>query len=146
MTAKELYTEAMRRTDSGDQDGFLALMADDAHWLVPGAELRGKEQLRQWITPFWQGFSSFRHDLERTVAESDDVVFGEGTWTGTNDGTIPMPEGELPATGRTVSFRFALAGTRTADGEQIGSVHLYFDQLEFLGQLGVLPEGGTIAA
>jgi ketosteroid isomerase-like protein len=146
MTAKELYTEAMRRTDSGDQDGFLALMADDAHWLVPGAELRGKEQLRQWITPFWQGFSSFRHDLERTVAESDDVVFGEGTWTGTNDGTIPMPEGELPATGRTVSFRFALAGTRAADGEHIGGVHLYFDQLEFLGQLGVLPEGGTIAA
>jgi ketosteroid isomerase-like protein len=146
MTATELYTEAMRRTDSGDQDGFLDLMADDAHWLVPGAELRGKEQLRQWITPFWQGFSSFRHDLERTVAESDDAVFGEGTWAGTNDGTIPMPEGELPATGRTVSFRFALAGTRAADGEHIGSVNLYFDQLEFLGQLGVLPGGGTIAA
>ncbi|HET7171910.1 MAG TPA: nuclear transport factor 2 family protein [Gaiellales bacterium] len=143
MTAKELYFEAMRRTDSGDQEGFLALVADDGHWRVPGAELRGKEQLRQWITPFWQGFSSFRHDLERTAAESDDVVFGEGTWIGTNDGPLIMPDGELPPTGRTVSFRFAIAGTRSADGEHIASVHLYFDQLEFLGQLGVLPESAA---
>jgi hypothetical protein len=42
-----------------------------------------------------------------------------------------------------VSFRFAIAGTRAADGEHIGSVHLYFDQLEFLGQLGVLPESAA---
>jgi uncharacterized protein (TIGR02246 family) len=143
MTARELYLEAMRRTDSGDREGFLSLFAEDCHWLVPGAELQGKDQLREWIQPFWQGFSSFRHDLERTISETDDVVFGEGTWTGTNDGTLVMPDGELPATGRTVSFRFAIAGTRSADGEHIQGVNLYFDNLEFLGQLGVL---GTIAA
>jgi ketosteroid isomerase-like protein len=143
MTAKELYLEAMRRTDSGDQEGFLALFADDCHWFVPGADIRGKEQLRGWIAPFWTGFSTFRHDLERTIAEGDDVVFGEGTWTGTNDGTLVMPDGELPPTGRTVSFRFAIAGTRTPDGEHIAGVHLYFDQLEFLGQLGVLPESAA---
>jgi steroid delta-isomerase-like uncharacterized protein len=143
MTAKELYLEAMRRTDSGDQEGFLALFVDDCDWLVPGAALHGKEQLREWIAPFWDGFPTFRHDIARTVAETDETVFGEGTWTGEHNGTMTMPEGELPPTGRTISLRFAITGTRTPGGEQIQSVHLYFDQLEFLGQLGVLPESAA---
>ena len=54
-----------------------------------------------------------------------------------------MPDGEVPPTGRTISFRFAIAATRDPNGEQAKSVRLYFDQLEFLGQLGVLPEGAA---
>jgi predicted ester cyclase len=143
MTAKELFYEAMRRSDSGDREGFLDVFAEDCHWLVPGAELQGKDQLREWITPFWQGFPTFRHDIDRAVAESDDTLFGEGTWTGEHNGTLAMPDGELPPTGRTVSFRFAIAATRTSDGERIADLHLYFDQLGFLGQLGVLPESAA---
>jgi hypothetical protein len=143
MTAKEIFYEAMRRTDAGEQEGFLTLFSDDCHWIVPGAEFHSREELRGWLTPFWQGFSTFRHDIHRAVAETDDAVFAEGTWTGTHDGTIPMPDGELPPTGRTVSFRFAIAATRDPDGEQAKSVRLYFDQLEFLGQLGVLPESAA---
>ena len=143
MTATEIFYEAMRRTDAGDQDGFLAMFADDCHWIVPGAEFHSREELRGWLAPFWQGFSTFRHDIHRAVAETDDTVFAEGTWTGTHDGTIPMPDGEVPPTGRTISFRFAIAATRDPNGEQAKSVNLYFDQLEFLGQLGVLPEGAA---
>jgi uncharacterized protein (TIGR02246 family) len=146
MTAKEIFYEAMRRTDAGDQDGFLELFADDCHWVVPGTEFHSREELRGWLTPFWEGFPTFRHDIHRAVAESDDAVLAEGTWTGKHDGTIPMPDGEVPPTGRNVSFRFAIAATRGPNGEQARSVNLYFDNLEFLGQLGVLPEGGTIAA
>ena len=143
MTAKEIFYAAMCRTDAGDQDGFLAMFADDCHWIVPSAEFHSREELRGWLAPFWQGFSTFRHDIHRAVAESDEVVFAEGTWTGTHDGTIPMPDGEVPPTGRMVSFRFAIAATRNPNGEQARSVRLYFDQLEFLGQLGVLPEGAA---
>jgi uncharacterized protein (TIGR02246 family) len=143
MTAKEIFYEAMRRTDAGEQDGFLELFADDCHWIVPGAEMRSRDELRGWLTPFWQGFSTFRHDIHRAVAETDDTVFAEGTWTGTHDGTIPMPDGEVPPTGRTISFRFAIAATRDPNGEQAKSVNLYFDNLEFLGQLGVLPESAA---
>jgi len=56
MTAKEIFYEAMRRTDAGDQEGFLEMFADDCHWVVPGAEFGSKEELRGWLTPFWQGF------------------------------------------------------------------------------------------
>src|SRR5204863_118537 len=88
MTAKELFYEAMRRTDSGDQKGFLECFTADVNWLVPGAQLDGIEQVRGWVAPFWQGFPTFRHDIDRAVADSDDTVFAEGTWTGEHNGTL----------------------------------------------------------
>ncbi|MEA2469930.1 MAG: hypothetical protein QOE38_929 [Thermoleophilaceae bacterium] len=139
MTAKELFLEAMRRTDAGNHEGFLALQADDAEWRVPGAEVNGKEELLGWMQPFWQGFSNYRHDFVRVV-QNDSVVFAEGTWTGVNDGPLITPDGEAPSTGRTVSFRFAIAVTVDEVVGQATAVNLYFDQLEFLGQLGLVPE------
>jgi ketosteroid isomerase-like protein len=143
MTAKELFYEAMRRTDSGDREGFLECFTADVNWLVPGAELDGIEQVRGWVAPFWHGFPTFRHDIDRAVADSDDTVFAEGRWTGDHNGTLAMPDGELPPTGRTISFRFAIAVSRRPGEERVSSVHLYFDQLEFLGRLGVLPESAA---
>ena len=48
MTPKELFLEAMRRQDSGDHEGFLALQAEDCDWTVPGAELHGRDAVREW--------------------------------------------------------------------------------------------------
>ena len=37
MTAKELLLEAMRRSDAGELDGFVALQAPDCTWITPAA-------------------------------------------------------------------------------------------------------------
>jgi hypothetical protein len=52
----------------------------------------------------------------------------------------PTPQGEVPATGREVALRFAVVVRGDVELGQARSVHLYFDQLEFLGQLGLIPE------
>jgi ketosteroid isomerase-like protein len=142
MTPKELYLEAMRRSDAGDHEGFLALQAPDAHWVVPGAEIHGHEELRGWLQPFWQGFSSYRHDLSRVI-ESGDTVWAEGVWSGMNDGPLVTPGGEAPATGRQVTFRFGMSVVIDAEAGHATAVSLYFDQLDFLGQLGMIPEGAA---
>ena len=113
MTAKEIFYEAMRRTDAGDQEGFLEMFADDCHWVVPGAEFGSKEELRGWLTPFWQGFSTFRHDIHRAVSDTEDEVFAEGTWTGTHDpdpdarrrGAADGPHRQLPLRDRCAARR-----------------------------------------
>ena len=56
MSLKELYLEAMRRTDAREHEAFLALQADDAVWQVPGMTARGKAEVRAWLEPFWQAF------------------------------------------------------------------------------------------
>jgi hypothetical protein len=135
----------MRRTDSGDHEGFLALQGPDAEWLVPGAELHGLDEIRPWLSQFWQAFSSYKHEHSGLV-EVDGTVYGEGVWTGVNDGPLVTPDGhELPPTGRTISFRFAIVVESDSEAQQARSVHVYFDQLEFLGQLGLLPEPAAAA-
>jgi ketosteroid isomerase-like protein len=140
MSAKDLYREAMRRTDAREHEEFLAMQADDTVWQVPGATLRGKDEVRDWLQPFWQAFNTSRHSLLHVYEVGPDRVVSEGTFTGTHDGPLPMPDGtELPPTGKTISFRFAMSVEREPGAEVANRVNIYFDQLEFLGQLGLLP-------
>jgi hypothetical protein len=140
MSFKELYIEAMRRTDAREHEGFLALQADDAVWQVPGATLHGKDEFRGWLQPFWLAFTTSRHDLPHVYEVGPDRVMAEGAFTGTHDGPLPMPDGtELPPTGKTIAFRFAMSIEREPGAEVAKAVNIYFDQLEFLGQLGLIP-------
>jgi ketosteroid isomerase-like protein len=140
MSVKQLYLEAMRRTDAREHDAFLAMQADDAVWQVPGATLRGKDEFRGWLQPFWQAFTTSRHDLAHVYEVGPDRVMAEGAFTGTHDGPLPMPDGtELPPTGKAITFRFAMSIEREPGAEVANAVNVYFDQLEFLGQLGLLP-------
>jgi uncharacterized protein (TIGR02246 family) len=139
MTAKELFLEAMRRTDAADYEGFLQLQAPDGEWHVPGADLRGREEIRAQMQPFWQGFSTGRHDLQRIVADGD-TVYAVGVWHSVNDRDMPTPDGIVAATGRTVALRFSMVVDVDVAAGHATNVQLYFDQLDFLGQLGLLPQ------
>jgi ketosteroid isomerase-like protein len=142
MTGKGLLLEALRRSDAYDHDGFLALQADDTTWVVPGATLNGKDEVRAWLGAFWQAFGSYHHDVT-AAAEVGDTAYGEGTWTGVHDGPLVTPDGEVPPTGNTVTFRWAIAVDVDTAAGVARSVRLYFDQLEFLGQLGLIPAGAA---
>ncbi len=64
------------------------------------------------------------------------VVIAEGTIAGTHSGTFRTPQGEIPRTGNPVSLRYA--AVKRFEGDRLASEHLYFDQLEFLQQLGAM--------
>jgi ketosteroid isomerase-like protein len=138
MTPTELFHEAMRRTDAGDIDGFVALHAPDCTWITPQGPVTGHGALRAWLSPWTAGFpDGYRHELSH-VAEAGGTVYAEGTFNGVNSGPMETPQGTLPATDRPLALRFAIH-VATADG-LLSGVRLYFDQMEFLGQLGLLPE------
>jgi predicted ester cyclase len=146
MTPKELLIEAMQLTDAGKHEEFLARQAPDCDWLVPGAgTLRGPDAVREYMQPFWQGFSKSRHELNRFV-ESGDTVACEGVWKGTNDGPMITPQGELPPTGKSVAMPFVMIVSGDVEAGVAESVHVYFDQLDFLGQLGLVPAPEEAAA
>ena len=139
MSMKELYLEAMRRTDAREHEEFLAMQADDAVWQVPGAMVRGKDEIRAWLQPFWQAFTTSHHDLEHVYEVGSDSVVAEGTFTATHDGPLAMPDGtEIPPTGKTVSVPFAMSVAREPGAEVASRVNVYFDQLDFLSQLGLV--------
>jgi hypothetical protein len=52
---------------------------------------------------------------------------------------LPMPTGEaIPATGKQIRVR--ACDVATVEGGRLTSHRIYFDQMEFLGQLGLLPD------
>jgi ketosteroid isomerase-like protein len=67
------------------------------------------------------------------------VAIDEGYVVGTNTAPLPMPSGEsVSATGKQIRVRSC--DVVTVEGGMVTSHRFYFDQMEFLSQLGLLPE------
>jgi predicted ester cyclase len=145
MSLKDLYLETLRLSDAREHEAFLDRFTDDVSWIVPGAQLTGRAEVAGWLRPFWSAFSSYRHEITRVV-EAGDTVVAEGTFVGVHDGPMPTPMGELPPTNREVRFDFAMIAAGDPAAARASSVRIYFDQLEFLAQVGALPSPDVAAA
>ena len=67
------------------------------------------------------------------------VVVEQGTYGGTHTGTFRGPDGsEIPPTGKAMNVSFA-AIFHVKD-DKITSIRLYYDQIELLTQLGLMPQ------
>jgi steroid delta-isomerase-like uncharacterized protein len=109
----------------------------DIEFVIPGGiTLRGQDQVKEYMKLFWSAFPDIKVSKDYQVIAGDTAVT-ESTYSGTHTGTMRTPSGDLPATGRRVQGR-QVAVQRVKDG-QVWSEHLYFDQMEFLGALGLIP-------
>ena len=131
--------ELARRHDdafnSHDADGRAAIEAPDIELVMPGLTLRGHDEVMQVLRAFWEALPDATITAEDQLADGD-VVVAEGTLAGTHYGTFRTPQGEIPRTGNPATLRYA-AVKRFKD-DRLVSEHLYFDQLEFLQQLGAM--------
>jgi len=66
-----------------------------------------------------------------------DVAVEEGTFTGTHNGILKSPMGDVPPTGRPVKIAY-IQVLRFRDGKHV-SFNLMFDRLSMLEQLGLIP-------
>jgi steroid delta-isomerase-like uncharacterized protein len=133
--------ETVRRYDEAfnaqDPEARMANQTPDIEVVMPGGmTLLGPEQVAEVVQVFWEALPDGQISHENEVAAGDRVVI-EGTLTGTHTGAFRSPQGEIPATGNRIQLRYASV-RRIRDGK-VASEHLYFDQLEFLQQLGALP-------
>ncbi|HVV89154.1 MAG TPA: nuclear transport factor 2 family protein [Solirubrobacterales bacterium] len=128
----ERHIEAFNSRDAAAEP-----WAEDAEMVAPGASVDGREAVLGFLGVFQEAFPDGRLEIKRLLAEGDAAAV-EGSFAGTHDGVLHSPAGDVAPTGRRVDFRWA-AAYRVRDAELL-SEHLYFDQMEFLGQLGLLPD------
>ncbi|MFE9767957.1 ester cyclase [Streptomyces sp. NPDC005808] len=129
-------------TSTPDLKAVGELFAADAVAVTPDAgEVHGRDN----IVDYWRQMTDAVTDASYEsvyAAEAGDTAIDEGFYTGTNTGPLPLPSGEtLPATGKSVRIRGC--DIATVEDGRIVSYRLYFDQMDFLGQLGLLPEETT---
>lgn len=136
-TPEDLAVRALELTDRQDWAGREALMTADCEWVMPSVAMRGPAGSTAFSKPMIAAFPDSKHVVDVAVSEGD-VAVVEGTWVGTHLGPLVTPDGEIPATGRTVRLPYAMV-VRVRDG-LASSIHVYYDQLTFLGQLGLVPQ------
>lgn len=135
-TVMDRMTDAML---AHDFDTVASLYAEQAVAATPDmGEIQGRERIVQYLQSFTDAFPDARYEPIRGH-EAGNVAIDEGYFVGTNSGPLPGPSGEtLPATGK--SMRLRTCDIATIDQGVITSHHFYYDQMEFLSQLGLLPD------
>ncbi|MEU9915077.1 ester cyclase [Streptomyces sp. NPDC051001] len=130
-------TEAL--TTHPDIKAVGELYAEDAVAYTPDeGEIHGRDN----IVEYWRQMTDAVPDSTFETLhsyEAGDTAIDEGIFSGRNTGPIQLPTGEsLPATQKDVRIRGVDIAT-VRDG-RIVDYRLYFDEMEFLGQLGLLPD------
>jgi ketosteroid isomerase-like protein len=131
-------TEAL--TSHPDLKVIAELYAEDAVAYTPDeGEIRGRDNIVEYWRQMTEAVPGARFDSLHSY-EVGDTAIDEGIYSGRNTGPLALPTGDsLPATGKEVRIRGVDLAT-VKDG-RITEYRLYFDEMEFLGQLGLLPEG-----
>ena len=137
MSTREAFERGTDTFNAHDINGFAEVLADDVVFEAPGGMRgEGKQACAEFFGSWFAAFPDAHVDVH-TVHVIDDVAVEEGTFTGTHDGVLHTPTGDVPPTGRTVAVGY-IQVLRFREGKHI-SFHLMFDRLAMLEQLGLIP-------
>jgi predicted ester cyclase len=120
-----------------DRDRAADPWSADAEMIAPGAQVSGRDNVIGFIAVFQEAFSDLRLEIKQLVSDGS-AAAAEGIVAGTHDGVLHTPKGDVEPTGRALALLWA--ARYVTDGETLKSEHLFFDQMDFLGQLGLLPD------
>jgi predicted ester cyclase len=99
-------------------------------------EFRGKQAGQDYNQNWFDAFPDARISISNEVIAGDYIV-QEGIFEGTNSGTWKTGTGDMPATGKTLKGPFCVV-SKVRDGLFV-SANLYFDQLDVMAQMGLVP-------
>jgi steroid delta-isomerase-like uncharacterized protein len=119
-----------------DEQAIRGVLADDARLISPNGVFSGAPTIAGYMMAWADAFPDSRYTPQNVTVDGGTVVM-ESTFTGTQSGALVDPSGTIPASNRRVEARSAHA--IVVDGDRVTEVRMYFDVLDFLTQLGVLP-------
>lgn len=138
MSNREAFERGTDTFNAHDLDGFTDVLADDVVFQAPGgAGGQGKEACAGFYGGLMSAFPD-AHVEVHAIHFFDDMALEEGTFSGTHNGVLHTPAGEIPPTGRAVSSQYFQV-IRFRDGKH-ALFNLMFDRLLMLEQLGLVPE------
>ena len=137
--AKKVLEQAIERWNATDRDGWAALYTDDVVYEAPGgARISGLADLKEKYFDALATAAPDRRSSDVSLFAEGDHVVEEARYTGTHTGTLRNPDGaEIPATGKELDFPFV--GVFRVEKGKISSIRIYYDQIEVLTQLGLMP-------
>jgi predicted ester cyclase len=137
--AREVMDRFTTAMTTKDREMLAGCYAADAVAVTPDqGEITGRDAIVDYLFQFWDAFPDVKYE-SMNAHETGAVAIDEGFVSGTNTGSLRMPSGEnLRPTGKGIRIRSC--DIAKVEGGEITSHHFYFDQMEFLAQLGLMRE------
>jgi ketosteroid isomerase-like protein len=137
--AREVMDRVTEAVFKKDLEALKALYAPNAVAETPDqGTLNGPDAIAEYLGEFLVAFPDASYESVH-AHESGANAIDEGYLVGTHTGPLTGPDGEIiDATGNTVRLREC--DIATVEGGVVTSHRFYFDNVEFMQQLGLGPE------
>ena len=134
--AKQLVRSFFTDLDSSQSgEAFRKYGAEGYTAHVPGMPVMDRDGMVQFGNAFYQAFPGLHHDVQDIICDGDTVAVRLHI-SGKHDGTLMLPSGAVPPTGRELSWDaqniFYLSGGRVVDH------WLSMDMATLMQQLGLM--------
>jgi predicted ester cyclase len=138
MDVREIVETFYDNWNKKDKEAFLADCNDSVEITAPGGlVLRGLSGAEMYWEG-WVGAFPDNQQINLTIFGVGDQAAAEGVFEGTHTGILHAPDGtEIPPTDRHIAGKFS--EFFVVRDHKIVSIHLYYDQLDVLTQLGLMP-------
>jgi predicted ester cyclase len=136
--ARQVGADFVAAFNDHDESRIRELNAENAVLEAPGdVRVQGGEAATQYAMAWLNAFPDARLTVTNELV-SGDWVAQEFTFEGTHEGTLSGPGGEIPATNRRLNGR----GVQIfrVENDAVVDTRLYFDQVQIMTQLGLMPE------
>jgi predicted ester cyclase len=143
LSAREAFEKGTSTFNGHDIEGFAEVLAEDVVFAAPGGVRgEGKAACAEFFGGWFIAFPDAHVAVRAVHFADEDVAVEEGTFTGTHNGVLRGPTGEIPPTGRSVRLDY-IQVLRFRGGKHV-SFNLMFDRHAMLEQLGIIPPPATV--
>ena len=139
--AQEVGRRFVEAFNAHDEARIRELTGEHSVIEAPGdVRLEGRDATTDYAMSWLNAFGDARINVHDELVAGDWVV-QEFVFEGTHTAPLQTPAGEVPATNRPLRGR----GVQILriEGETVVDTRLYFDQMDVLTQLGLMPEPAT---
>ncbi len=141
--ARQVAARFVEAFNAHDEGRIRELNGEGAVFEAPGdVHIEGREPTTQYAMAWLRAFPDAQLTIKNELVDGDWVT-QEFTFEGMHEDTLSSPMGDIPATHRRLIGR----GVQVfrVEGDTVADTHLYFDQVEVMTQLGLMPEPATTA-
>jgi predicted ester cyclase len=147
LESRAVAERGLKAFNAHDMEALARDAAPDIEATAPGdIKLKGPQALKEYNQNFVTAFPDARVEAKNIFTQGNTVIV-EGVFTGTHDGTLKTPMGDVPATGRKVRGEYIQI--LEIDRGLVKRDNLLYDQVQLMTQLGMAPaapnQAGNVA-
>ncbi len=139
--AREIGAKFIDAFNAHDEARIGELNGENTVFEAPGdVRIEGREAATEYPMAWVHAFPDARLSVHNEIVAGDWVV-QECMFEGTHEDTLLSPNGDIPATHKRLNGR--CVQIFKVEGDVITDTRLYFDQVQIMTQLGLMPEPAT---